>query len=50
MVAVSLKKKINENNEDIRQKILNDPLVKEALELFDGRVVDVRPRNANGEK
>lgn len=49
-VKIESKKKINENNEDIRQKILNDPLVKEALELFDGRVVDVRPRNANGEK
>ncbi len=36
------KKKIPRKKE-IREKILSDPLVKEAIELFEGRIVDIKP-------
>ncbi len=32
---------------DLKEKALNNPIVKEALELFEGRIVDVIPINAN---
>jgi DNA polymerase-3 subunit gamma/tau len=42
-VAVQTKKK---QGEDIKEKILNDPFVRDTLELFDGRIVDIRPKNS----
>lgn len=38
----SVKKKIPRKKE-LREKILSEPLIKEAIEMFDGRIVDVRP-------
>jgi len=46
-VVVDTKKKVKPAHEDIRERILNDPFVKEALELFDGRIVDIRPRSSD---
>lgn len=28
---------------DLKEKVLEDPLIREALELFEGRIVDVTP-------
>ncbi len=36
------KKKIPRKKE-LKEKILSDPLVKEAIELFEGRIVDIKP-------
>jgi DNA polymerase-3 subunit gamma/tau len=36
------KKKIPRKKE-VKEKILSEPLVKEAIELFEGRIVDIRP-------
>jgi hypothetical protein len=30
---------------DLKEKALNNPVVREALELFDGRIVDISPIN-----
>ncbi len=47
-VLIETKKKETKGAEDLREMILNDPLVKETIELFDGRVVDVRSKRQNG--
>ncbi|UCG78851.1 MAG: DNA polymerase III subunit gamma/tau [Nitrospirota bacterium] len=47
-VVIETKKKETKGAEDLREMILNDPLVKETIELFDGRVVDVRYKRQNG--
>ncbi len=37
-----VRKKVQRKRE-LKEKILSEPLVKDAIELFDGRIVDVRP-------
>jgi DNA polymerase-3 subunit gamma/tau len=37
-----VKKKIM-RKKDLKEKVMADPVIKEVLELFDGRIVDVRP-------
>jgi DNA polymerase III subunit gamma/tau len=39
--AVSQKKTVRKK--DLKQKIMEEPLIKEALELFEGRIVDISP-------
>ncbi len=39
--AVSQKKTVRKK--DLKQKIMDEPLIKEALELFEGRIVDISP-------
>ncbi len=34
---------------ELKEKALNDPIVKEALELFEGRIVDVIPQSKGGD-
>jgi DNA polymerase-3 subunit gamma/tau len=36
------------SKKDLKEKALNNPIVKEAMELFEGRIVDVIP-NKNSE-
>jgi DNA polymerase-3 subunit gamma/tau len=40
-VTISGRKKVGKK--DLKEKILQEPLIKEALELFEGRIVDVKP-------
>ncbi len=49
-VVIEAKKKLKRQKDDVKERILNDPLVKETLELFDGRIVDVRPRKVSDKK
>ncbi len=39
--AVAQKKTVRKK--DLKQKVMDEPLIKEALELFDGRIVDISP-------
>jgi DNA polymerase-3 subunit gamma/tau len=34
---------------DLKEKILEEPIIKEALELFDGRIADVTPKTEDRE-
>ena len=47
-VAIKSKKKPEKRVEDMTSKVLDDPLVKETLEIFDGRIIDVKQRNTKG--
>ncbi len=48
-IDIKTKKKVEKQADDVKEDVLNDPLVKETLELFDGRIVNIQPRRA-GEK
>ena len=39
----SLQKRRIPKKKDLKEEVLSDPMVKEVLELFDGRIVDVNP-------
>jgi DNA polymerase-3 subunit gamma/tau len=41
-LKVDIVKKKVQRKRDLKEKILSEPLVKDAIELFDGRIVDVR--------
>ncbi len=32
----------NTSHDEIKEKAMSDPLVKEAMDLFDGRIVDIK--------
>lgn len=34
--------------DDMREKVLGNSAVKDALELFEGRIVDIRPKGKKG--
>jgi DNA polymerase III subunit gamma/tau len=40
-LAISHKK--TQRKKDLKEKVMNEPVVKEALELFEGRIVDITP-------
>ncbi len=40
-IKLATSQKKSPRKKDLREKVLNDPVVKEALELFEGRIVDV---------
>ncbi|MBE0425235.1 MAG: DNA polymerase III subunit gamma/tau [Nitrospirae bacterium] len=42
-IEVEVAKKKAVRKKDIKEKMLTEPLIKEVLELFEGRIVDVRP-------
>ena len=42
-IRIDTAKKKVPRRKELKEKILAEPLVKEAIELFDGRIVDVRP-------
>ena len=44
-LAASAKKSVRRNS--LKDKVMSEPLIKEALELFDGRIVDVKPVDMN---
>jgi len=48
IVIEVVKKKVPKKRE-LREKMLLEPIVKEAIELFDGRIIDVRLREQPGE-
>lgn len=48
IVIETVKKKVP-RKKDLREKILSEPIVKEAINLFDGRIVDVTLREKPGE-
>lgn len=39
----AVKEKKTAKKRDLREKVMSEPVIKEVLDLFDGRVVDVRP-------
>jgi len=43
-ISVKVDSKKNSDNEDVRGKVLNDPFVRDTLELFDGRIIDIKPK------
>ena len=43
---VTINKK-SPGRKDIREKVMKEPVIKEALELFEGRIVDITPNNVN---
>jgi DNA polymerase-3 subunit gamma/tau len=45
-IDIKTKKKEEKQADDVKDDVLNDPLVKEALDLFDGRIVNIQPRRA----
>jgi len=42
-VKIEIAKKKIPRKKDMKEKVLSDPLVKEAIELFEGRIVNIRP-------
>jgi DNA polymerase III subunit gamma/tau len=42
-VTLATSQKKGPRKKDLKEKVMNEPVVKEALELFEGRVVDVTP-------
>jgi len=42
-VKIDTAKKKIPRKKELKEKILSEPLVKEAIELFEGRIVDIRP-------
>lgn len=48
-ITVKVGSKKNTDNQDVRGKVLNDPFVKDALELFDGRIIDIKPKDRRGQ-
>jgi len=42
-VKLVISQKKAPRKKDLKEKVMNEPVVKEALELFEGRVVDVTP-------
>jgi hypothetical protein len=41
-VRIEVEKKKVPRKRELKDRILSEPLVKEAIELFEGRIVDVR--------
>jgi hypothetical protein len=41
-------KKKTPRKKDLKEKLLSEPLVKEAIELFDGRIVDIKSKEQGG--
>jgi DNA polymerase-3 subunit gamma/tau len=44
-VMVTVEKKKGLLKKEIKEKILSEPFVKEAIDLFEGRIVDIRPKD-----
>jgi len=42
-IKLATSQKKSPRKKDLKEKVLNEPVVKEALELFEGRIVDVAP-------
>jgi len=42
-IKLATSQKKSPRKKDLKEKVLNEPVVKEALELFEGRIVDVTP-------
>lgn len=42
-IRIATKNKKPTRKRDLKEKIMNEPVIKEALELFEGRIVDVTP-------
>jgi hypothetical protein len=42
-IKIETTKKKIQRRKELKEKILAEPLVKEAIELFEGRIVDIRP-------
>ncbi len=42
-IKIDVTKKKVPRRKDLKEKILSEPMVKEAIELFEGRIVDIRP-------
>jgi DNA polymerase-3 subunit gamma/tau len=47
-VRIDIVKKKTPRKKDLKEKLLSEPLVKEAIELFDGRIVDIKSREHGG--
>jgi len=51
---ITIKREIREEKpvkkRDLKKKVIEEPIIKEALELFEGRIVDVIPRPEDREK
>lgn len=47
-IKVETSEKKAPSKRDVKEKILNEPLVKEAIELFGGRIVDIIENKRNG--
>lgn len=43
-ITVKVDSKKNSDNQDVRGRVLSDPFVKDTLELFDGRIIDIKPK------
>ncbi len=42
-IRIDVAKKKSPRRKDLKEKILSEPMVKEAIELFEGRIVEIRP-------
>ncbi|MGD1076067.1 MAG: hypothetical protein ABR903_08345, partial [Thermodesulfovibrionales bacterium] len=47
-VRIDIVKKKTPRKKELKEKLLSEPLVKEAIELFDGRIVDIKSKDQGG--
>ena len=46
-IKIETKKEKRINKKDLKEKVMGEPIIKEAIELFEGRITDIIPKTKN---